>query len=131
MHYQIPPKGQVKLVSVIKGSVYDVVVDLRENSKTFKKWAGIELSEFNKKQLLIPIGFAHGFKALEENTVVQYKVSNYWDSSKEVSFLVWNDDDINIKWPEILINEDDEFISQKDLNAKNLKDILSSGEIFK
>ncbi len=129
LHYQLPPKGQIKLVSVIKGSVYDVVVDLRENSKTFKKWAGLELSESNKKQLLIPIGFAHGFKALEDNTVVQYKVSNYWDASKEVS-LIWNDHDVNIKWPEILTNEEDEFISKKDLNAKTLRQILASGEIF-
>ena len=89
----------------------------------------MELSESNKKQLLIPIGFAHGFKALEDNTVVQYKVSNYWDASKEVS-LIWNDHDVNIKWPEILTNEEDEFISKKDLNAKTLRQILASGEIF-
>ena len=61
--------------------------------------------------------------------MVQYKVSNYWDASKEVS-LIWNDPDINIKWPEIFTNADNEFISQKDLKAKTLKEILSSGDIF-
>ena len=130
LHYQMPPKGQIKLVSVIKGSIYDVVVDLRMSSKTFKDWGGIEINATNKLQLFIPIGYAHGFKAIKEDTIVQYKVSNYWDSSKEIS-LLWNDNDIKIKWPEVHIKESNECISKKDINGKSFKEIFHLNEIFK
>ncbi|HRL09969.1 MAG TPA: dTDP-4-dehydrorhamnose 3,5-epimerase, partial [Aliarcobacter sp.] len=78
LHYQLPPHAQTKLVRVISGRVLDVAVDIRKNSPTFGKYVAVELSGENKKQLLIPRGFAHGFVVLEDDTVFAYKVDNYY-----------------------------------------------------
>ena len=115
LHFQNPnPQG--KLVSVIYGSVFDVVVDIRKNSPTFCQWFGLELSDLKCNQLWVPPGFAHGFQALTEIAIMNYKCSlNYWLPQDEKSIL-YNDPDINIEWP-IKINK----MSQKDTKGKRLK----------
>ena len=89
---------QTKLVRVIKGSVFDVAVDLRKGSKTFGKWYGIELSEENRKQFLIPRGFAHGFLVLSETAEFCYKCDDFYHANDEGG-LAWNDPEIGIEWP--------------------------------
>ena len=92
---------QTKLVRVIKGRVFDVAVDLRKDSKTFGKWYGIELTEENKKQFLIPRGFAHGFLVLSEVAEFCYKCDDFYHANDEGG-LAWNDPQIGIQWPEVL-----------------------------
>lgn len=91
---------QTKLVRVIKGSVFDVAVDLRKDSKTFGKWYGIELTEENKKQFLIPRGFAHGFLVLSDTAEFCYKCDDFYHANDEGG-LAWNDPAIGIQWPEV------------------------------
>lgn len=91
---------QTKLVRVIKGSVFDVAVDLRKDSKTFGKWYGIELTEENKKQFLIPRGFAHGFLVLSDTAEFCYKCDDFYHANDEGG-LAWNDPDIGIIWPQV------------------------------
>ncbi len=98
LHYQINHHQQGKLIRVIKGKIFDVAVDLRKNSKTFKKWFGIELAEKNFKQLWIPRGFAHGFLCLSENCEVLYKVDNYYSKEHEKG-LHYKNTNLNIDWP--------------------------------
>ena len=99
LHFQKEhPQG--KLVRVIRGRVFDVVVDLREDSSTFGKWFGIELTEENKKQILIPKGFAHGYLVLSDWAEFCYKCTDFYHPGDEGG-LVWNDPDIGIKWPDI------------------------------
>lgn len=98
LHFQIPPMAQAKLVSVIKGTILDVVVDLRKNSPTFQKWAAIELAAEKHQALYIPVGFAHGFLALENDSYVSYKTSAPYSPEHERG-LRWNDPDIGIVWP--------------------------------
>lgn len=93
---------QTKLVRVIKGSVFDVAVDLRNNSETFGKWFGIELTEDNKKQFLIPRGFAHGFLVLSDTAEFCYKCDDFYHANDE-SGLAWNDPEIGIEWPKLEI----------------------------
>lgn len=101
---------QCKLVSVVTGSIYDVAVDLRQGSKTFGQWYGVELSGDNKKMLYIPEGFGHGFLSLEDDTRVIYMVSDFYDQSDEGGIL-YKDEELNIDWPNI----DTEYIvSEKD-----------------
>jgi dTDP-4-dehydrorhamnose 3,5-epimerase len=97
LHFQTPPFAQGKLVSVIKGSVLDVAVDIRKNSKTYGKHQSIVLSAENGLQFWIPPGFAHGFLALEDDTVFSYKCTNYYNPESEDS-LRWNDQDLAIDW---------------------------------
>ncbi|MBP9885142.1 MAG: dTDP-4-dehydrorhamnose 3,5-epimerase [Leptospiraceae bacterium] len=97
LHYQKPPFDQAKLVRVTKGAVYDVVVDLRQSSKTYKKWFGIELSGGNFKQLLVPRGFAHGYLVLKPETEFLYKVDNLYSKESEGGIL-WNDPTLQIDW---------------------------------
>lgn len=97
LHYQTK-NIQGKLVRVVSGSVFDVVVDLRKDSPTFGKWAGVELSAKNQRQVWIPPGFAHGFLVLSEGAEVLYKTTDYYDPQSEVC-LAWNDPDIGIQWP--------------------------------
>ena len=97
MHFQKPPFGQAKLVTVLSGSIIDFVIDIRKNSPTFKEYASIELSKDNGKMIYIPEGFAHGFLTLEENTCVFYKLSNYYSPEHEIT-LKWNDPTIGIEW---------------------------------
>lgn len=98
LHYQREPKSQGKLVQVVKGSVWDVVVDIRVDSPTFKKWYGIELSEENKKMLFMPPGFAHGFVALSDDVHLTYKCTAEYDVLMDAG-IRWTDPDIAIEWP--------------------------------
>jgi dTDP-4-dehydrorhamnose 3,5-epimerase len=99
LHYQIE-QTQGKLVRVCHGSVFDVAVDLRKTSPTFRQWVGVELSAENKKQLWIPAGFAHGFLVLSETAEFLYKTTHYWHAASE-KCIVWNDPTLNIQWPNI------------------------------
>lgn len=117
MHFQIPPKAQAKLVKVIKGSAFDVVVDIREGSQTFGKFVSHVLSAENKKMLYVPVGFAHGFCALEEGTEFLYKVSDFY-SAKHERGIIWNDSAIDIPWPKI---EGGYILSEKDKKYPPLK----------
>ncbi len=119
LHYQIHPISQAKIVSCLKGEIFDVAVDIRRNSNTFGKWIGAFLNEENKSQLWIPIGFAHGFISLTEESIVNYKTNNYWSEPHERSIL-WNDKSINIHWPIHLLGETKPIISKKDKNARSL-----------
>ncbi|WP_088067447.1 dTDP-4-dehydrorhamnose 3,5-epimerase [Gottfriedia luciferensis] len=98
LHYQLAPKAQTKLVRCTLGSIFDVAVDIRKGSPTYGKWFGIELSAENKKQLLVPKGFAHGFMTLTDDVEVQYKVDELYapDCDRGIN---WNDPDINVEWP--------------------------------
>lgn len=98
LHFQKPPKQEDKIVQCLKGSIFDVALDIRKNSKTYGQWVGCELSEENKRMLLVPKGFAHAFQTLSKNTVVEYFVSQYYSPDKEDG-IRWNDPMFNIKWP--------------------------------
>ena len=114
LHLQKPPYAQAKLVRVIQGSILDVAVDLRKNSKTYGQHFKHVLSGENKKQLYIPIGFAHGFLCLENNTILNYKCSNYYHAESEAS-IAWNDEVLNIDWG---INNP--ILAKKDKQAEKL-----------
>jgi dTDP-4-dehydrorhamnose 3,5-epimerase len=100
MHYQAAPHGQAKIVRCTRGSIYDVVIDLRPASPTFKQWIGVELSAENRLTLCVPGDFAHGFQTLEDETEVFYLVSNFYapDAQRGVR---WNDPVFGIQWPEV------------------------------
>ncbi len=98
LHYQVAPHAQGKLVRVVKGSAFDVAVDIRPGSATFGRWVGEVLSAENHHQLWIPAGFAHGFQALEDDTHFLYKTTRYYAKACERS-LLWNDPALNILWP--------------------------------
>ena len=100
LHFQIR-YPQTKMVRVIKGRVFDVAVDLRKDSATFGKWFGIELTEENKKQFLIPRGFAHGFLVLSDTAEFCYKCDDFYHANDEGG-IAWNDPEIGIQWPEII-----------------------------
>ena len=130
MHYQIFPKPQAKLVRCTKGSIFDVIVDLRKNSNTFKEWYGINLNCKNKYQLWIPEGFAHGFLSLKNDTEVQYKTNEYWDKDCEKS-LHWDDKELKINWPRKIDQEIFQInTSEKDSNSPNLNKIIKEGWLF-
>ena len=99
LHYQVDPFGQGKLVRVTRGSVYDVAVDLRPESKTYGQWYGVELSAANRLQLFIPPQFAHGYIAMEDNTVFNYKCSELYSPAHEGG-IIWNDPRLAIEWPD-------------------------------
>lgn len=99
LHYQVQ-KTQGKLVRVIRGTVFDVAVDLRQSSINFGKWVGVELSAENKKQLWIPEGFAHGYLVLSDEAEFLYKTTDYWMAANE-HCIAWNDPDLSIIWPAI------------------------------
>jgi dTDP-4-dehydrorhamnose 3,5-epimerase len=98
LHFQKTPKAQAKLVSVLKGEIFDVVVDIRKNSPTYGKWVSEILSENNYKLLYIPEGFAHGFCVISEEADVLYKISNEYSPEHEHG-IIWNDPKLNIDWP--------------------------------
>jgi len=109
LHYQFPnPQG--KLVRVISGEIFDVIVDIRESSSTFSQWRGVNLSSDNMKQIWIPPGFAHGFLTLSSKAPVLYKTTDYWHKENEKT-IIWNDKDISIDWPatkKVIISEKDQ-----------------------
>ena len=98
LHFQIPPFAEAKLVRCIRGAVLDVYLDLRDGSETFGKCGNILLNEDNKKMILIPRGFAHGFCTLTDISEIIYKVDNYYSRQHEHG-IVWNDKNLSIKWP--------------------------------
>ena len=111
LHFQKGKYGQAKLLRVIKGSVQDVVVDLRPESSTFGNYYSTILSEKNNKQIFVPRGFAHGFLTLEDNTIINYKCDNYYHKESE-SGIIYNDKQLQINWKKINV---DYVLSQKDL----------------
>ena len=98
LHYQKNPKAQGKLVSVLKGGIWDVAIDIRRESPTFLKWLSVELNDQNHAMLYIPPGFAHGFLALTEDVHLLYKCTNEYDQQAETG-IRWNDPEIAIPWP--------------------------------
>jgi len=98
LHYQTQPKAQTKLLRVLTGAIYDVAVDIRRGSPTYGQWVGAVLSADNKRQILIPKGFAHGFCTLTPDTQILYKVDNYYSPEHDRG-IFWNDPSIGIDWP--------------------------------
>ena len=125
LHYQIGSKPQGKLVRCVSGAVFDVAVDIRKSSSTFGEWTSIVLDNIDKLMIWIPVGFAHGFLALEENSEVLYKTSELWIKDEDRS-IRWDDKDININWPLIEINCSKPKLSEKDSKASFLK----NAEVF-
>jgi dTDP-4-dehydrorhamnose 3,5-epimerase len=118
LHFQ-RNRPQGKLVRVVKGEVYDVVVDIRRGSQTYGQWEGIVLSEENKRQCWVPPGFAHGFVVLSEIADFEYKCTDYYDPSDQ-GCIHWADPDLDIKWPIM-----DPIVSEKDSNGSSLFDFTS------
>lgn len=116
IHFQKGDKAQAKLVRCVKGAVLDVAVDLRKNSPTFKQWVGVELSAENKKQLLIPRGFGHGFVTLTDDVEFLYKADNYYAPEADAG-IRWNDLDIGVDW-----GVENPILSDKDKKNPFLKD---------
>lgn len=112
-------RPQGKLIRVVNGVIYDVVVDMRIESKTYKHWFGIELSAINKKQLYIPQGFAHGYLVLSKEADVVFKVTTHFVPDDEIG-IAWNCPELNIKWPHL---KDGPILNSKDANNKNLSEI--------
>ncbi len=117
LHYQVGEFAQGKLVSVLKGKVLDVAVDIRIGSPSFGKHLAVELSDKNKTQLWIPHGFAHGFSVLSENALFYYKCTNFYSKEHERS-IIYNDESLNIKW-----KVDSPLVSAKDLSANKFNEI--------
>ena len=116
LHYQYPqPQG--KLVSVLQGRVFDVAVDIRPDSPTFRKWAGVELSGHNHRQLYVPEGFAHGFCVLGDGALMNYLCTEQYYASYD-SVIAWNDPDIAVEWP-----IEAQSVSDKDRNAPLLREV--------
>lgn len=121
LHYQNTPTPQAKLIRVLEGSIWDVAVDIRKNSSTYKQWYGVELSAENKRQLLIPHGFAHGYAVLTDTAEVFYKCDNFYNKAAEGGFF-YADPEIAVDWK---INIADAIISAKDLNQPAFKDAVN------
>lgn len=119
LHFQKGDDAQGKLVRVVKGSVYDVAIDIRPDSTSYGLWYGIELSSDNKKQLWIPRGFAHGYLVLEDDTIFSYKCDNYYNKSAEGG-LRYDDDELSINWPALGMPY---IISEKDLALGSLAEL--------
>ena len=116
LHFQ-KNHPQAKLVRVLEGEVFDVAVDLRKDSKTYGKWVGVILSAENKKQFMIPRGFAHGFVVLSDEATFAYKCDDFYHPEDEGG-IMWNDPEVNVKWP----YEGEVILSEKDKKHPNLKE---------
>ena len=116
MHYQLAPHREVKVVRCTRGSIYDVIVDLRSDSATYKQWVGVELTADNGKQLYVPTGFAHGYQTLEDSSEVSYQVSEFYSPQSEQG-VRWNDPAFAITWP-LKVHS----ISDKDMNHPEFLD---------
>ena len=123
LHYQTAPFAQAKLVRCTRGKLLDVAVDIREGSETFAKWVAVELTAENKKQLLIPRGFAHGFLTLTDDVEIQYKADNFYSPTCDGN-IIWNDSEINIDWP-----FEPTILADKDAKAPTLRERLERGEL--
>jgi len=121
LHFQAPPYAQTKLVRVIQGSVLDVAVDIRKGSKTYGQHVALELSEYNKRQLFIPRGFAHGFAVLSDEAIFSYQVDNYYNKESEGGIL-FNSSELNVNWQ---IETKNLKLSPKDKLLSNFKDFTS------
>jgi len=110
LHFQLSPKAEDKIVQCLRGTIYDVALDVRTDSPTYGQWVAVELSEDNKKMFLIPRGFAHGFQTLTDNCEVQYFMSEFY-SPEQASGVRWDDPLFNIQWPMA-----EPFLSEKDQN---------------
>ena len=111
MHYQAAPHEETKIVRCTAGSIYDVIVDMRHESATFKQWLSVELSAENRRMIYVPPGFAHGFQSLVDNTEVFYMVSEFYRPESSLS-VRWNDPQFAIEWP----HEEHRVISLRDRN---------------
>ena len=130
LHFQSQPKAQGKLIMCANGEIFDVFVDIRLNSKTFKKYSCVNISSSNKYILWIPEGFAHGFLSLTYNTRVLYKTTEFWHKNSERS-LLWNDKELNIKWPFDKYSILEPILSEKDLSGARLNHLINTGDVFK
>jgi dTDP-4-dehydrorhamnose 3,5-epimerase len=119
LHFQAPPFAQDKLVRVVAGSIFDVAVDIRQGSPTYGRWVGVELSAANFRQLLIPVGFAHGFVTLEPDTMVLYKVTAPYSGPHDLG-IAWNDPEIGVHWPRQAASP---ILSAKDAAQPLLRDV--------
>lgn len=122
LHFQINPAGQHKLIRVVRGRILDVAVDLRRSSPTFGKHVAVELSARNWRQLLVPVGFAHGFVTLEPDTEVLYKVTSLYSPAHDRG-LAWDDPDLGIDWH---IPVGGPLLSERDMNWPRLRDLRDS-----
>ena len=123
LHYQLNPMAQLKVVRCTRGVLFDVAVDIRKDSPQYAKWTGVILSAENKKQLLIPRGFAHGFITLTDDVEIQYKADNYYAPECDGN-IFWNDPEIAVEWP-----LPPAILSGKDEKAPTLKERVERGEL--
>ena len=119
LHFQTDP-GQAKLVRCARGRIWDVVVDLRRESATYRRWEGHELDDEHHRQLFVPIGFAHGFCVVSEIADVAYKLSSYYDPATEAG-IAWDDPDVGIEWPIA-----DPVLSERDRGAPQLAEVAAA-----
>ena len=129
LHYQLPPEPQAKLVRASQGVIFDVAVDIRQQSPTFGLWVGAELSQANAHQLWIPEGFAHGFLTLSPVAEVQYKARGFWNRDCERA-IRWNDPTLAISWPLERLQGAEVNLSAKDAEAASLDAATASGDTF-
>lgn len=119
MHYQLAPYGEAKLIRCTKGSVYDVIVDLRRDSTTYLDWISIELNEKNHKMIYVPEGFAHGFQTLENDVEMFYQMSEFYNA-ESASGVRWNDPVLNIEWPLTEPSVSEKDAAYPDIVARNI-----------
>lgn len=129
LHFQVPPEPQGKLVRCSKGAIFDIAVDVRRGSPSYRQWVGAELSDDNRQQLWVPVGFAHGFLALSEKAEVQYKASGFWNRECERS-VRWNDPALQIAWPVERAGIEEPLLAAKDAAAPLLDELEAAGEVF-
>ena len=119
IHFQTEP-GQAKLVGCVRGTIWDVAVDLRSDSETFGRWEGHELSDANHRQLFLPAGFGHGFCVLSEEADVTYKLSSYYEPETE-SGIAWDDPEVAVEWPTA-----EPLLSERDKSAPRLSEVAAA-----